>query len=179
MNEVLILVDDGILSKGHINNLIDWGLDLDSKYNSLLFRGGISVFNYFKESHMEYFDEKQVLGRIFIFLVNNPPNSLQVEKIAKFPLFSHGYWSVYEIPAYILLIHRGLYTTKISVILEENKAIPMINSSFFLPKSALGLIQNIFMREQISSEEFSIFKVYYVGSRGSIDVWKSTYYIVF
>ena len=75
-----------------------WGFKIDDKYDSLVFWGEIGALRGFKDIHLEYFDENQALGKIFLFIVVNSLDNTLVTRLSRFPVFMYGFWSIYKTP---------------------------------------------------------------------------------
>lgn len=178
-NEVLILVDEMALDeyKGILESLkksyAKWGFKLDERFDSLTFRGNFSILKNFKDFHMEYFDEKQALGKVFLFIVGDSIDDRLKDELNQFPIFNYGFWTVYDIPAYILLIHRNSHEHNDDVfnILKKYRAKRMFKSSYLLSKDSFELINE----EYGDNEKFTIFKCFPMGGKISIDTWKERF----
>ena len=184
-NEILILVDEIALDvyKGAINVLKEsytkWGLILDNIYDSMVFRGDLSVLGNFTEDYMEYFDEKQALGKEFLFVVGDSLDDTLREELNKFPIFNYGYWKIYDIPAHILLIHKDPKTQDYNTILRQSGAKKIFESSYLINNDVLEFIKGQFEGEEKSDTWFTTFKCYPIGGIVSIDTWKSSFYKVY
>lgn len=184
-DEVLILVDEEAIDEyeGAIDGLkksyAKWGLALDETYITMTFLGDLSVLENFTEFHMDYFDKNQILGKVFLFIIADSLDILLREEINKFPIFDYGYWQIYDIPAYILLIHKSSRIDNANTILEQYKKTEIFKSSYLLPKNVLKFISNEFEEDRRPSVEFTIFRSYPIGGVLSIDTWKDSFYKVY
>ncbi len=165
--ELLILVDEEKMDtyKGALYNLrksyIKWGLRSDNTFKSTVFWGSLDLLGDFTEIHISHFDENQALGRVFLFIVKNSLN----EKIkGEIKDFNYGFWGIYDIPVYLLLIHKNS-RKQLSDILVNKNARVICSSSYLFFES----LSNI-------DEEVSVFKCYPLGGKTSIDTWKSLFY---
>lgn len=178
-NEVLILVDEMALDeyKGIIESLkksyAKWGFKLDERYDSMIFRGDFTILNNFEDFHMEYFDENQALGKVFLFIIRDFIDSMLRDELSQFPIFNYGFWTVYDIPAYILLIHRNLneYNDDVFNVLKKYRAKRMFKSAYLLSKDSFELINE----EYGGNEKFTMFKCFLIGGEISIDTWKKRF----
>lgn len=179
-NELIILVDEPAMDtyEGSIvglkNSYTKWGFTLDERFSSLTFRGDLGVLGKLTEFHMDYFDENQALGKEFLYIISDSLDEELRNNLNKFPIFDYGFWSVYDIPAYILLVQKD---SQINIaILRQYGAKKIFSSSFFIPKNSLNLINLEFSKEKETGKKFSVFKCYPIGSLVSIDVWKNSFY---
>ena len=177
-NEVLILVDEKAMDeyRGSLEDIkksyTKWGFKLDEKYDTMIFRADLNVLGNFKDFHMEYFDEKQALGKEFLFIIRDSIDDILKDELNQFPIFNYGFWTIYDIPAYILLIHRNSLEHNDDIILKKYKAKRMFKSSYLLSKDSFELIN----KEYEEKEKFTIFKCYPIGGEISIDTWKERFY---
>ncbi len=166
-DELLILVDEEKMDtyKDALHNLresyIKWGLRSDKTFKSTVFWGSLDLLRDFTEIHITHFDENQALGRVFLFIVKNSLNDKIRREIED---FNCGFWSTYDIPVYLLLIHKNS-KKQLSDILVNKGARIICNSSYLFFESLSGI-----------NEEVSVYKCYPLGGKTSIDTWKSLFY---
>jgi hypothetical protein len=176
-NELLVLVNEPAMDayKGAIADLkssyTKWGFNLDEKFSTLTFRGDLRIFKKLEEFHMEYFDEKQALGKIFLYIVRDSLDQKLRNELSKLPIFDCGFWSVYDIPAYILMVHKNSQAN--DALLRRHGAKKIFGFSYFIPKDFLDVIS---LESPYEMTKFSVLKCYPIGNSVSIEVWKDSFY---
>jgi hypothetical protein len=175
MTEILILVDSIAMDsyKGAIDELkrgfINLGFTLDRKFALMVFRGPLEILKIFNESKMEYFDENQALGRMFLFISADRPFEELKKKTFQFPIFNLGNWEIYNVLANILLVYRN--RIPIFAFNELDRFGTKIFSYSYLLRS--DLLDQVY---DFTTKEGEIFSCYLVGGQVSIDIWKSSFY---
>lgn len=178
-DEILVLVDDTEMNtyKGSLENLkksySKWGLNLDETFSTMTFRGELGILKNFTELHMNHFDENQILGREFLFIVVDSIGDTLRKKVNNFSMFSHGFWRIYGIQASLLLFHKKAPEFDPNIILNRQGTKRIFDSSYFLPVEALESLRRDFLHS-----DFTIFKCYPIGGSISIDIWKKSFYVV-
>jgi len=182
--EILILVDKKKMDvyKGALESLttsyIKWGFKLDRTFIPMVFRGDLDLLGDFEEFHMEILDESQILGREFLFIVGDSVDDTLRKRLNNFPIFSYGYWQIYDIPASLLLFHRNSQGFDPSIILNHQGTKKIFDSSYFLSDLiSEGVLESLL--ENFLPKHFTVFKCYPIGSPLSIDTWKRIIYKVF
>ena len=177
-NEILMLVNEIAMDeyKGSIENMkksyFKLGFKLDEKYDSMIFRANLSVLRNFTEFHMEYFDENQALGKEFLFIIKDSNDDMLKDELNKFPIFNYGFWTISDIPIYILLIPRNSLERNGDVLLRKYQAKKIFKSSYLLPKNSMELISE---EKEKPIKGFTIFKCYPIGDLAIINTWKNSF----
>ncbi len=177
-NEVALDVYRGAMN-GLKRSYLKRGFVLVELFDTLVFRGDLSVLGNFTEDHMQSFDEKQALGREFLFVIGGSLDDALREELNKFPMFNYGYWKIYDIPALILLIHKGSKTQDYNNILRQSGAKEIFESSYIINSNVLEFINQQFEVEEDSNTCFTTFRCYPIGGVVSVDTWKNSFYKVY
>lgn len=179
-SEILILVDREKMDlyKGALEGLkssyIKWGFKIDKTFIPMVFRGDLDLLGEFKEFHMEHFDENQIFGREFLFIIRDSVDDTLKKRFNNFPIFNYGYWQIYDIPATLLLFHKNSQGFDPDIILNHQGTKKIFDSSYFLSK---GVLESSL--EKFLQGHFTIFKCYPIGGSFSIDTWKGIVYKIF
>jgi len=175
MFEVLIVVDKDRMNqyKGALESLTKsytkWGFILDKTFKTMIFRGNFDLLKDFNEIQRDHFDENQAFGRLFLFIIINGTPFL-LERINNSPLFSLGYWMIFDVPTNLLLTHIDFhkYNSDIMLVLQGLKQI--VDGSYLLSEQDLESLKN----KNIIGD-FTIFKCYPIGSSTLDEVWRESF----